>query len=98
MSYKLLKTELSILDKNFPRNDGCFQIIIASREELVCRFVDTKGNKYNLQCSISVSYIYRELNELVSSFYILWFETHSPTTRWYYPSGFQNVMNRWWFS
>lgn len=68
MSYKLLKTELSILEKNFPRNDGCFQIIIASREELVCRFVDTKGNKYNLQCSISVSYIYRELNGLVSSF------------------------------
>lgn len=68
MSYKLLKTELSILEKNFPRNDGCFQIIIASREELVCRFVDTKGNKYNLQCSISVSYIYRELNELVSVF------------------------------
>ena len=55
MSHKLLKTELAILEKSFPRNDGCFQIIIASPEEVVCRFVDTKGIKYNLQCNISVS-------------------------------------------
>ncbi len=52
---KVLKTELSILEKQFPRNNGCFQIILAAVEELVCRFIDTKGNKYNLQCNISVS-------------------------------------------
>ena len=58
MSHKILKTELGILEKNFPRNDGCFQIILASPEELVCRFIDTKGDKYNLQCNISVSGIH----------------------------------------
>ena len=56
MSHKLLKTELSILEKSFPRNDGCFQIILAAPEELVCRFLDIKGDKYNLQCNISVSF------------------------------------------
>ena len=55
MSHKLLKTELSILEKSFPRNDGCFQIILAAPEELVCRFLDSKGDRYNLQCNISVS-------------------------------------------
>lgn len=55
MSHKTLKTELGILEKQFPRNHGCFQIVLASTEELVCRFVDAKGNKYTLQCSISVS-------------------------------------------
>lgn len=51
---RVLKTELAILEKQFPRNNGPFQIILAATEELVCRFVDTKGNKYNLQCNISV--------------------------------------------
>ena len=53
--HRKLRTELSILEKSFPRNDGVFQIILASPEELVCRFYDPKGSKYNLQCSISVS-------------------------------------------
>ena len=54
---KLLKTELSILEKTFPRDgDGCFQIVVASPEELVCRFVDLKKkNKFCLQCNLSVS-------------------------------------------
>ena len=54
---KLLRTELSTLEKNFPRNcDECFQIVIASPEELVCRFIDTKNqNRFTLQCNISVS-------------------------------------------
>jgi len=57
MSRKKLKTELSILEKTFPKdNDGCFQIVIASTEELVCRFVDQKKKKkFCLQCNISVS-------------------------------------------
>ncbi len=57
MSRKKLKTELSILEKTFPRDsDGCFQIVIASPEELVCRFVDQKTKrKFSLQCNISVS-------------------------------------------
>lgn len=54
--HRKLRTELSILEKSFPRNDGVFQIILASPEELVCRFYDPKGSKYNLQCSISPSY------------------------------------------
>lgn len=55
--HKLLKTELSILEKCFPKNsDGCFQIIVATHEELVCRFVHSKrATKYNLMCNISVS-------------------------------------------
>jgi hypothetical protein len=54
---KLLKTELSILEKSFPRNcDECFQIVIASPEELVCRFLDAKNNKrFTLLSNISVS-------------------------------------------
>lgn len=57
MSRKKLKTELSVLEKTFPRDcDGCFQIVIASPEELVCRFVDQKTKKkFCLQCNISVS-------------------------------------------
>ena len=55
MSRKILKAELSILEKHFPRNEGSFQIVLANPEELVCRFVDSAGNKYKLQCSISVS-------------------------------------------
>lgn len=54
---KLIRTELSILDKCFPRNsDGCFQIVVSSVEELVCRFINSKnGTKYDLTCNISVS-------------------------------------------
>ena len=54
---KLLRTELAILEKNFPRNnDGCFQIVIASPEELVCRFIDAeRNNRFTLQCNLSVS-------------------------------------------
>ena len=54
---KLLRTELSILEKTFPRDgDGCFQIVIASQEELVCRFVDQKTKKkFCLECNLSVS-------------------------------------------
>ena len=55
MSKKILKAELSILEKHFPRNEGSFQIVLANPEELVCRFVDSAGNRYKLQCSISVS-------------------------------------------
>ena len=53
---KLLKTELSILENNFPRNnDDCFQIVVASPEELVCRFIDAKNqNRFTLLCNISV--------------------------------------------
>ncbi len=54
---KLLKTELSVLEKCFPRNcDECFQIVIASPEELVCRFIDVKAkNRFTLLSNISVS-------------------------------------------
>ncbi len=54
---KLLRTELSTLEKNFPKNnDECFQIVVASPEELVCRFIDLKNKKrFTLQCNISVS-------------------------------------------
>lgn len=55
MSNKILKTELAILEKTFPRNHGYFQIVLSSMEELVCRFTDTKGTKYTIQCNISVS-------------------------------------------
>ena len=55
---KLLKTELSILEKSFPKNtDECFQIVVASPEELVCRFVDPKTkNRFTLLANISVSW------------------------------------------
>lgn len=61
---KLLKTELSILEKSFPRNsDECFQIVIASPEELVCRFMDVKNNnRFTLLSNISVSF-YQELGD-----------------------------------
>lgn len=55
---KLLRTELSILEKTFPRNsDECFQVVIASPEELVCRFMDIKNNnRFTLLSNISVSF------------------------------------------
>lgn len=55
---KLLRTELSILEKTFPRNgDECFQIVIASPEELVCRFMDVKNkNRFTLLSNISPNY------------------------------------------
>ena len=56
---KLLRTELSILEKCFPKNgDGCFQIMVSSVEELVCRFTNSNGGTstiYDLTCNISVS-------------------------------------------
>lgn len=55
---KLLRTELATLEKSFPKNndDCCFQIVIASPEELVCRFIDLKNKRrFTLQCNISVS-------------------------------------------
>lgn len=60
---KLLRTELSTLEKSFPRNcDECFQIVIASPEELVCRFIDVKNNnRFTLLSNISVSFRVREL-------------------------------------
>lgn len=54
-SRKMLRRELSIIERSFPRHgDHCFRVILASPEELVCRFVH-KDKTYNLQCSISVS-------------------------------------------
>lgn len=54
-SRKVLRRELSILERSFPRHgDHCFRVVLASPEELVCRFVH-QDNTYNLQCSISVS-------------------------------------------
>ncbi|XP_064390355.1 ubiquitin-conjugating enzyme E2 Q2-like [Halichondria panicea] len=57
---KLLRTELSILEKCFPKNcDGCFQIVVSSVEELVCRFTNSKNGTstiYDLTCNISPSY------------------------------------------
>lgn len=55
MSKTTLRTELAILEKHFPRHEGSFQIALANPEELVCRFVDSSGHKYTIQCSISVS-------------------------------------------
>jgi hypothetical protein len=52
---KDLRRELSILERSFPRHgEHCFRVILASPEELVCRFVHN-NRTYNLQCSISVS-------------------------------------------
>lgn len=56
MSTKTLRTELAILEKHFPRHEGSFQIALANPEELVCRFVDSSGRKYTIQCSISPNY------------------------------------------
>ena len=59
---KLLKTELSILEKTFPKNsDECFQVVIAAPEELVCRFIDVKNkSRFTLLSNMSVSVCSRE--------------------------------------
>lgn len=66
---KLLRTELSTLEKNFPKTgDDCFQIVIASPEELVCRFIDLKSKRrFTLQCNISVSSLKFRLASLIKS-------------------------------
>lgn len=97
MSQRVLKTELSILEKNFPRNNGCFQIIIASLEELACRFVDTKGNKYNLQCNISVSNSSsRDFENMRIRYGRL--SLYSPAIPWSCPFGPLTVMTHFWYS
>lgn len=55
MSKSTLKLELSILEKNFPRDHERFQVALASAEELVCKFVAPNGTKYHIQSNISVS-------------------------------------------
>lgn len=54
MSRNLLKTELSILERQFPRTHGVFQMISTSSEELVCQFIDIKQKKHTFQCNLSV--------------------------------------------
>lgn len=54
MSRNLLKTELSILERQFPRTHGVFQMISTSSEELVCQFTDIKQKKHTFQCNLSV--------------------------------------------
>ena len=49
-----LKTELTILEQQFPKNHDCVQVITSSREELILRFVN-KDQKYTMHCNISVS-------------------------------------------
>ncbi|KAL5482093.1 hypothetical protein EMCRGX_G022376 [Ephydatia muelleri] len=56
MSKSTLKLELSILEKNFPRDHERFQVALASAEELVCKFVAPNGTKYHIQSNISPSY------------------------------------------
>ena len=55
MSKSTLKLELSILEKNFPRDHERFQVALASAEELVCKFVAPNGTKFHIQSNISVS-------------------------------------------
>ena len=57
MSNKTLRIELSILEKQFPKDHECFQVVMASNEELTCRFIN-KDSKYTLNCNISVSLTY----------------------------------------
>ena len=54
MSRNLLKTELTILERQFPRTHGVFQMISTSSEELVCQFTDIKQKKHTFQCNLSV--------------------------------------------
>lgn len=56
MSRNLLKTELTILERQFPRTHGVFQMISTSSEELVCQFTDIKQKKHTFQCNLSPSY------------------------------------------
>ena len=55
---KTLRSELSILERHFPR-DGAerFQVIRATSEELICVFIDGTNTRYSIQCNISVSFI-----------------------------------------
>ena len=52
---KLLRAELRILEKQFPKDHERFQIALATPEELVCRFISNVGDALTFQCNLSVS-------------------------------------------
>lgn len=85
MSRNLLKTELTILERQFPRTHGVFQMISTSSEELVCQFTDIKQKKHTFQCNLSVcitgSYTVSKLYRFAS--------LASRVTREYYRYGLQ---------
>lgn len=50
-----LKQEIKTLEKIFPKNHERFQILNSSVDELLCRFIDKNGKRYDIHANITVS-------------------------------------------
>ncbi|KAH8261768.1 hypothetical protein KR038_007970 [Drosophila bunnanda] len=51
-----LKQEIKTLEKIFPKNHERFQILNSSVDELLCRFIDTNGKRYDIHANITETY------------------------------------------
>lgn len=59
-----LKQEIRTLERVFGKNHERFQIVSASVDELLCKFVTASGKKYEITANITVSvslFLYYEL-------------------------------------
>ncbi|XP_030379352.1 ubiquitin-conjugating enzyme E2 Q2 isoform X2 [Scaptodrosophila lebanonensis] len=51
-----LKLEIKTLEKIFPKNHDRFQILNSSVDELLCRFIDKNGKRYDIHANITETY------------------------------------------
>ncbi|XP_017045987.1 ubiquitin-conjugating enzyme E2 Q2 [Drosophila ficusphila] len=51
-----LKQEIKTLEKIFPKNHERFQILNCSVDELLCRFIDKNGKRYDIHANITETY------------------------------------------
>ena len=51
----MLKGEIRLLERSFPRSHPRLQVVSASVDELTCRFVDGQGRKHTVHANITVS-------------------------------------------
>ncbi|EDW72141.1 uncharacterized protein Dwil_GK10301 [Drosophila willistoni] len=51
-----LKQEIKTLEKIFPKNHERFQILNSSVDELLCRFIDKNGKRYDIHANITETY------------------------------------------
>ncbi|XP_023166969.1 ubiquitin-conjugating enzyme E2 Q2 [Drosophila hydei] len=51
-----LKQEIKTLEKIFPKNHDRFQILNSSVDELLCRFIDKNGKRYDIHANITETY------------------------------------------
>lgn len=76
-----LKQEIKTLEKIFPKNHERFQILNSSVDELLCRFIDKNGKRYDIHANITVSAQINThtLRDTYSSFIVVSLSQETPT-------------------